>query len=247
MDQTLALTAANMKSRYRNTLAGIVWVVLSPIIMYGAQSYAFGHILKINIQNFNLHLLLGLLPWLCITQSIQMSATLLITSGPLLKSYNIHPFVIIASQALDNLVNFILAFLLILLPLAFYSEVSLPRLGLLLIPVTSLVFFVLAFSWITSIVTVFFRDTAFVLGFILSVSFFLTPIFYNIDMVDEHLRWLVRFNLFYIAIEPFQKILSPDLQLFWQSSFLSVIVSALLTGSAYLLWKWKRNEIFRYL
>jgi ABC-type polysaccharide/polyol phosphate export permease len=247
MDQTFALTLANMKSRYRNTIAGIIWVVLSPIIMYGAQSYAFGHVLKVDIQNFNLHLLLGLLPWLCITQSIQMSATMLVNSGALLKSYNIHPFVIIAAQALDNLVNFSLAFLMILLPLAFYSEISLLRFWLLILPVLSLILFVLASSWIISIATVFFRDTAFVIGFLLSISFFLTPIFYDINMVDERIRWLVKLNLFFIAIQPFQKILTQDMEVFWQSTFYSGLLSAGLVVIAFILWKRKRNDLFRHL
>ena len=47
---TLVLTQAQLKARYRNTVAGIVWVILNPVIMFGAQAIAFKHILKITMK-----------------------------------------------------------------------------------------------------------------------------------------------------------------------------------------------------
>lgn len=246
-DQILALTIANMKSRYRNTISGIIWVILNPIIMYGAQSYAFNHILKLNIPNFNLFLLLGLLPWLFISQSILMSATMLVNSGALLKSYSIHPFVVVASQVLDNMFNFALAFMLILIPSAFFSDIPLIRFVWLIIPATSLVVSVISLCWLISVLNVFFRDTAFVMTFILNVSFFLTPIFYQVNMINDDYRWIVKFNIFHLIISPFQNILASQDQVLWESIMVSVLVAMGLATTSFLVWKWRRNELFRYL
>jgi len=246
-DQIFALTIANMKSRYRNTVSGIIWVILNPIIMYGAQSYAFSHILKLNIPNFNLFLLLGLLPWLFISQSIQMSAAMLVNSGALLKSYSIHPFVVVAAQVLDNMFNFAVAFLMILIPSAFFSDVPLIRFVWLIIPAISLIVSVISLCWLISVLNVFFRDTAFVITFLLNVSFFLTPIFYQVNMINDDYRWIVNFNIFYLIISPFQNILASQDQVLWQSIGVSLVVATGLCTASFLVWNWRRNELFRYL
>lgn len=246
-DQIVALTVANMKTRYRNTISGIIWVILNPIIMYGAQSYAFNHVLKLNIANFNMYLLLGLIPWLFITQSIQMSAGMLVVSGSLLKSYSIHPFVVVAAQVLDNMFNFVLAFLLILIPAIFFSDLSFTHFIYLILPAILLTFSVISLCWIISITNVFFRDTAFVITFLLNVSFFLTPIFYKIEMINEEYRWLVNFNPFYILIRPFQNVLNNQDDIFWYSLAASGAMAVGLSVVSLLIWKWRRNELFRFL
>ena len=57
--QVKNLTVANMKSRYRKTFAGFLWVVMSPILIYGVQSLVFKHFLKIDIPDYSLFLLGG--------------------------------------------------------------------------------------------------------------------------------------------------------------------------------------------
>src|SRR4051812_48169864 len=64
--QAHALTLANLKTRYRNTSLGFLWVLLNPILIYGAQSYAFGRILKLDVSHYNLFLVTGLIPWIFI-------------------------------------------------------------------------------------------------------------------------------------------------------------------------------------
>ena len=110
-EQAYVLTVANLKTRYRNTSLGFLWVLLNPILIYGAQSYAFGRILKIDVSHYNLFLVTGLIPWIFITQSIEMTTSSILVSAPILKNMPIHPFVILISTVLDNLINFLSLFL----------------------------------------------------------------------------------------------------------------------------------------
>lgn len=247
VDQTIALTVANMKSRYRDTFTGLIWVILNPLIMFGAQAVAFSQILKVDIPSFNLYLLLGLLPWLFINQSVQMTASLLVHSGAFLKAYNIHPFVIIAANVLDNFINFTLAFLLVLLPALYLSGQASIQFVLLVAPALLLAIFTLFLCWLIAMTNVFFRDTAFVATFLLNISFYLTPIFYTARMIDEKYRWLINYNVFYIIIRPFQSLLV-DVQLSFVDVFaIAFGLTAILIGLVTLIWRWRKNEFYSYL
>ena len=67
--QIKVLTVANMKARYRKTMIGFFWVVLGPILMYSVQAFVFQKFLKLELHNYYLFLLGGLLPWIFITSS----------------------------------------------------------------------------------------------------------------------------------------------------------------------------------
>lgn len=246
-DQALALTVANMKSRYRDTLTGLVWVILNPLIMYGAQAFAFSQVLAVDIANYNLYLLLGLLPWLFINQSVQMTATLLVHSGSFLKAYNIHPFVLVAANVLDNLFNFALAFVLVLIPALIFSGKGSWDYLLLIGPASLLAIFALALCWLVAFTNVFFRDTSFIVTFVLNISFYLTPIFYSSKMIGEQYRWLVKYNIFYLIIRPFQSLIYPDDSTFSESFRIGMGVTVIFVALVAAIWRWRQNEFYNNL
>src|SRR5258708_5886389 len=130
--QIIILTAANLKSRYRKTIAGFLWVIINPLLMFWVQSQIFIKVMKISLTNYPLFLLSGLLPWLFMTQSLEMSATIFNQMGSALKAFPVHPFVFLAAQLIDNFINFIAAFLVLLIPIVLFSSLS--AVGLLFLP-----------------------------------------------------------------------------------------------------------------
>ena len=129
--QVLALTRANLKCRYRKTFAGFLWVVLHPLTTFGVQALVFGHFLKIDVQNYFLFLVSGLVPWIFISQTLEMSASIFVNSGQMIKSYPPSPLIYLATQVADNLINFVAGFVIALFPLWYY-ESGIPWRALLL-------------------------------------------------------------------------------------------------------------------
>ncbi len=246
--QVLALTLANLKSRYRKTVAGFVWVVMNPILMYSVQCYIFHWVLHIEIANYQLFLLGGLLPWIFINQSLEMTTPILVNSGRLLKSFPTNPLIYVFAQLLDNGINFCAAFFCVLLPLAVTEHVD--PYGIACLPLAGVLLFsgVLALSWLLSAANVFFRDTRFIVSFSLSILYFLTPIFYPIELVPPSIRWLVQLNPLYLMIRPFQTALIRFAWLPFARDCLSsaaVSIVGLPLASAY--WRRKKNEIYLHL
>ena len=248
LNQIKHLTIASMKARYRKTFAGFIWVIINPIVLYGAQSLAFKKFLRLEIPNFFTFLLSGLLPWILIVQTLLMTTPILVSQGHLLKSLKAHPIVLISSQILDNFINFVFAFTLLFIPICLTEEINFW--GLLFLPIATLILLVglISLSTLLSLLNVFFRDMAFMINFVVSFMFFLTPIFYPIDYVPDYLRWIVHINPFYALINPIRSTL-------YQFD-LENVLKAFMTGSAWSVgilllslfyWKKRKERIFYHV
>jgi ABC-type polysaccharide/polyol phosphate export permease len=247
-DQSAALTWANLKCRYRKTAAGFLWVVLNPLITFSVQAVAFGHFLKVDVENYLLFLVSGLLPWMFIAQTLEMSAGVFVNAGGLIKSVPVSPLVFLLAQVLDNLVNFIAAFILLLaIGVAFEGGAGW-HWGLIALASIPLVGGVFAMSQWLATAQVFFRDTRFIVSFALQACFFLTPVFYPREMVPEAFRWLIEINPFFRLISPFQ-ILIHDFDL---SAFIGALVWSSLTAGALMMlaaftWRRRKHLVYHYV
>jgi ABC-type polysaccharide/polyol phosphate export permease len=239
------LTLASVKARYRRTFAGFIWVLLNPLLQFGVQSLVFKQFLKLQIPNYYLFLLGGLLPWIFITSTLQMGTPIFVTQSHLLKSFKISPMVIIASQILDNFINFMASVLLILTPVYLFSEQPLFNILALPIAIVPLVLTTAALTVTLAIQNVFYRDINFVIGFVLSIVFFLTPVFYPRAYVPDNLRWIVDWNFLVYIIEPFRILfLAPS----W-AEFLLAVARGL--GVSFIMifiacWTWRRRQVAFY-
>jgi lipopolysaccharide transport system permease protein len=248
LEQVTALTRANLKVRYRKTVAGFLWVVLNPIILFGIQGLVFRKFLRLDVPNYGLFLLTGLLPWIFIAQTLEMCTSIFVTSGRLLKSYPVSPLVYLAAQVADCLINFACAFLLVLVPVWLRNPGE-PA-GLLLLPLAFIPLLVgtLGFAWLLATAQVFLRDTRFLVSFALGVAFFLTPVLYPAGFVPPQLAWIVWVNPFYKLIAPFRSALyvfSPAT--FAQDVAWASVVAGLALGAAALAWKQGRNGIYFHI
>jgi len=179
---TLVLTQAQLKARYRNTVAGIVWVILNPVIMFGAQAIAFKHILKITIEDYYLYLLAGLVPWIFVIMTIQMATPILAGSGPILKAFKLNPIILIFSQVLDNLLNFMLAFSIMFIPIQMMYGPPAWTIILCILPLFLMLIGISSLCTSLSLTQVFYRDTNYVVNFITGVMFF-------VHLYSSHQKW----------------------------------------------------------
>jgi lipopolysaccharide transport system permease protein len=238
--QVHILTVSTLKSRYRRTIAGFFWVLINPLVLFGVQAFVFSRVLKIEVPNFPIFLVSGLIPWIFISQSCEMVTPVLTNSSSMIRAFPAHPLIYVASQLFDNAINFVLTFAIILFPALILTDRFSHGLWLTIFPIITLILGVLGLTSLLAMLQVFLRDTRYVVSFLLSVFFFLTPIFYPIENLPEVIRPLVRLNIFYILIEPIRiSIYSFQWQEFLWSWCRQIILSVtLLTASAYF---WKRN------
>lgn len=155
------LTKASLKSRYRNTWGGFLWVHLNPIFTYTTHCFIFSKILNLNMPNIPLFLLGGVLPWSFFALSVEMASTSLVNARDLIKSFSVSPLIIATVLVIENFLSFLISFTLLCVVLFFYQRY--PLNGFLYLPFALAIFFVFTlFTSITlSVLNVFFRDVRF--------------------------------------------------------------------------------------
>jgi lipopolysaccharide transport system permease protein len=250
LDQVQALTSANLKSRYRKTFAGFLWVVLNPLIMFGVQALVFSRVLRIQVDNYGLFLLSGLLPWIFMVQTLEMCTSIFVTAGPVLKSFRCDPMVYLVSQLLDNFVNFCAAFALVLIPLIVSGKIDSIGARISLLPLATLILLAgtFAMALLLANLQVFFRDTRFIVMFATGIAFFVTPVFYPRSFVPAGLLPLVELNPFYRLLEPFRVALYfHDFGMFLRSSAKGTLAALILLGLASWVWKRTRHAIYLHI
>lgn len=244
--QIREMTLASLKARYRKTWAGFIWVILNPLLMFGVQSLVFKRFLNLQVEEYYLFLLGGLLPWIFFSQTVQMATPIYVTQSQVLKSFKINPMVILSSQVLDGFINFIATFVLILLPVFFATNRDIAVLFLIPLSLIPLLLGTLSLSVVLSTWNVFFRDTNFITGFVFSLLFFLTPIFYPKEFVPAEWQWIVHINPVMYFVDPFRSAIYSPSQ-FWYLLLKSMGVALFFTGYAIFIWRKNRNEFYRRL
>lgn len=247
LERLLFLTYFQIRSKYRKTLAGFLWVIAYPIISFIVQAMVFDKILKLNISNYPAFLLAGFLPWVFINQSVISYASTLVNSREILLTFKVHPHYIIASNVLDNFLNYLLATFILIVSLAFMGMLSLNFLQLLLFLISALVLlgFTFLLTSLVSFLHVFYRDVQFVATFVMGLAFFVTPIFYTRDYLEQSYPWILKINLFYPVIGLFQNCLYTINLNEWKMHLVFALLVNLLLGILlYILFNKKMKDFY---
>ena len=243
--QSLKLTFYGMKSRYRKTFVGLFWVLTGPILIFSIQAFAFKTILNLQIEDYYLFLLSGLIPWIFITQSLTMSVNTFVTKSHLLKSFQLNPLIFIFASIFDNFINFMLAFAVLLIPVLSVSNVNFSG-----FPFLPLGMFILSTGCVLiciffAIAQVFYRDIQYIIGFVFALMFFITPIYFTKELMPKEYTWLIFFNPLYIIIEPFRMCFYKfNLSDFSASFFKSFIFLFVLYIFVFAYWSRKKHAIY---
>ena len=178
------LVIRDLKVRYRNSVLGIAWSWVNPLLMMLVYTMVFNFLAaQSSLPNFHVFVLCALLPWNFFASSVSQGTTSIVSNGPLVKKVYFPREILPISIVLSNLVNFIIA-LPVFFALALISGARISPWALLLpIPILVEVAFSTGVCLILATLDVFYRDTQVIIGVLMMAWFFLTPIFYPITRV----------------------------------------------------------------
>jgi lipopolysaccharide transport system permease protein len=189
------LVLRDLKVRYKNSVLGFLWSLLNPLLMMIVFTFVFTVMMPNNtITKFPVFVLCALLPWTWFTTSINGATNCIVGNAQLIKKVYFPRVVLPISVVLSNLVNFLLA-LIVLFTIMVLFQINLTG-WVLLLPVIILIqfLFTLGLALVLGTINVFYRDTGVIMEVVLLAWFFLTPIFYPIDILPAH-RLLFGFDL----------------------------------------------------
>lgn len=179
------LVIRDLKVRYKNSLLGVVWSLLNPLLMMIVFTAVFTVMRGEAVGDFPVFVLTGLLPWQFFTNSASTSTASIVGNAHLINKVYFPREVLIISGVLSNLVNFLIA-LLVLVPILILFKIQF-TFWLILLPVMIFIqlIFTLGVGFIVGTVNVFYRDVQMIMEVVLLAGFFLTPVFYSLDILPH--------------------------------------------------------------
>lgn len=224
-----SLVVRDLKARYRGSVLGFLWTFLNPLLLMVTYTLIFSIYMRVEMKNYTVFLLTGLLPWLWFSTSLLVGATSVVDGAGLLKKVFFPPQVLPAVTVFSNLANFLLSLpLLFGFLLLFRVRVGWAVLALLPLMAVQLVF-TYGLTLIVSALTVRYRDLAQLVGNLLTFWFFLSPVIYPPHLVPARFAPLLMLNPMAPLLMGYQSVLLYNVMPAWrQVGMVAVVALAVL-------------------
>jgi lipopolysaccharide transport system permease protein len=230
------LTWRDIKVRYKQTALGAAWAILQPVLTMIVFSIIFGGLAKLPSDGipYPIFTFTALLPWQLFAFALSQSSNSLVGSQNLISKVYFPRLVVPFSSVLAGVVDFAIAFVVLVGLMAFYGIDLTP--AALLLPLFLLLALASALAvglWLSAL-NVQYRDIRYVVPFLAQFWMYATPIAYSSSLIPEKWRWLYSLNPMTGVVEGFRWAILGKSSLDVSSLSISAcMVVALLIGGLY--------------
>ncbi|MFN8376878.1 MAG: ABC transporter permease [Anaerolineae bacterium] len=200
------LTLRHVKVRYKQTILGAAWAIIQPLFAMIVFTLFFGRLAAVPSDGFPYPIFVytALVPWTFFAQTLTQSTESLVSNANLITKIYFPRLIIPLSIVGANLIDFALAFSVLVVMAVLYGIV--PTLNLLFLPLFLLLNIVTALGiglWLTAL-NVQFRDVRHIVPFLAQLWLFATPVIYPSSGIGEPWRTLYGINPMVGVIEGFR-------------------------------------------
>lgn len=236
---TQELAAREIKQRYKQSIIGYGWVILNPFFQMLVMTFVFSHLVgttNIGVP-YAVFIYVGLLPWTLFSSALTSAVNALVGNAGLLTKVYFPREIFVISTILAKLVDFALAStVFVALMLWFRQPIHLSLLWVPLI-LTIEIIFMYGISLFAACANLFYRDIQYVMNLVIMLWFYLTPVIYPVETFPPQYQWVFKLNPMAVIINADREVILngglPNLA----SLSLALVVSVLLTGVGYWLFK----------
>jgi lipopolysaccharide transport system permease protein len=204
----LVLTTRDVRVRYKQTALGICWALLQPLANMLLFTIIFGRLAKLPSDDFPypIFVFAGLLPWTFFANSISSSAESIVGASTLITRVYFPRIIIPLASVCTALVDFAIAFVILLVLMLFYDVEWSINLLLTPILIMALAFTALGVGTILAAMNVSYRDFRYLVPFGVQFWMFASPVVYPSSMIPEKWQWLYHLNPISGVIDGFRSV-----------------------------------------
>jgi lipopolysaccharide transport system permease protein len=196
----------DIKVRYKQTVLGAAWAIIQPFFTMVVFSIFFGKLARVPSDGlpYPIFAYAALVPWTFFANGLNQASNSLVGSANLIKKVYFPRLVVPISSVISGVVDFVLAFAVLLGMMLFYG--ILPTVNILWLPLFVLLIFVTALGvgfWLSAL-NVQFRDVRYTVPFLTQFWLFATPIAYPSSLLSEPWRTLYGINPMVGVVEGFR-------------------------------------------
>jgi lipopolysaccharide transport system permease protein len=244
----LSLARRELVARYKGSVLGIVWAVLTPLVTIAIFTFIFAGIFNARFGargtpwDYALYLFCGLLPWTMFQDTLQQSSTTIVNHANLVKRVVFPLETLPVAQALSSLGNQLFGTLALIAAVAIINHEVHPTilwLPALLIPQ---LIFTLGAAWLVASLGVFLRDIAQGITLVLMAWMYLTPIIYPESIVPQRYRPFINANPFTALVRSYRRIFLEGVAPDWPSlAYFTAVAVVLFVFGYWWFAKSRRN------
>jgi lipopolysaccharide transport system permease protein len=201
------MAAKQLKSKYKGSMLGISWALVTPLLLMAAITFIFTVVFKADLKNFHLFVLSGIFPWVFFSSSLTESMSSVLSQKSIIRQFNIPIEILPLSTVLAHFLNFLIGWIIIY-PVFILAKPQIIFLfpALILIIILNLIF-ACGLGLFFATLNVFFRDLEHLSGVLFMFWFWVTPVFYSLEMIPDKFRWICMLNPMTYFIECYRSIL----------------------------------------
>lgn len=183
-----------IRGKYKNSFLGVLWSFLNPLLQIVVYAIVFPLILRNTEENYVIFLCCGLIPWTFFTTAISRSAFTFIENGNIVKKVYFPREILPLSVVTSETVNFIIS-TIIIIGFVIFGGLGISQ-YIIFYPLVLIAQYLLllAISLIVSSISVYIRDLQHLIGVVLQMLFYATPIVYSAETIPQEFAWILRLN-----------------------------------------------------
>ena len=199
----VAMAYQEVKKRYAGTVAGFIWTIVNPLVTILVFWFVFSVGFKIQpVGKFSFVIIFfcGFIPWLTFSETLLFNTNAIVGNAHLVKKTvfptEILPLVNLVASLISHAVMLVILAVVLLINDISFSIYNIQFIYYFF----SLVVFSLGLGWFFSAINVWLRDANQIIGVVLNMWFWLTPIVWLIDMIPKKYQFIIKLNpMFYIV------------------------------------------------
>lgn len=195
------LVKRDFNKKYKRTILGIFWSVLSPLIMLSILAIIFGNFFGKDIPNFVIYLFTGQVIFNYFVESTNEGMRALVDNASIFTKVNVPKYLFLFSKNVSAFINFVIILCIYFVAVSVSDLVITWKYLALVYPVACLILLNLGIGFILSANFIFFRDMEYIYALITQVLMYGSAIFYDTKMLPEYLRALFYLNPVFVCID----------------------------------------------
>ena len=200
------LVKRDFKQKYKRTVLGMVWSILSPLLMLSVMATIFGYFFGRDIPNYIVYVFSGQIIFNYFIESTNEGMNALMNNARIFSKINVPKYLFIFSKNVSALINFSII-LLIYFVFVWFDGIAFSWKFLCLVyPIICLIFINLGVGLVVSALFIFFRDIQYLYRLFTQVVMYGSAIFYNINRLPENFQNVFYCNPIFVCIEYFRSI-----------------------------------------
>lgn len=200
------LVKRDFKKKYKGTVLGMAWSVLSPLLLLLVMKLVFTQFFGRNTPHYTIYLFAGNIIFTYFREATDQGMTALMSNARIFTKVNVPKYLFLFSKNVQTLINFGLTLAIFFVFCAFDHIAFTWKFFMLLYPIVCLVLFNIGVGMVLSALYIFFRDMQYLWTIFTRLLMYVSAIFYTVDAFPVLAQRAFHLNPVYLFISYFRKI-----------------------------------------